>query len=130
MTTGRINQVTTFQRTIVATDEVAFSFRSSSLWSMVRLEPPYSPTSQISSTLHPVTDSNRAHGLQRELPTTGTGSQGRSQQSWRILKWLIANSFSLSASNPQPSPLQAPKVLDLREQVSLARPTPSQVSVT
>jgi hypothetical protein len=40
------------------------------------VKPPYSPVSQISDTFLPVTSSNRDHGLQRELPTTGLVTKG------------------------------------------------------
>ena|SRR3981189_836324 len=96
MTTGRINQVTTF-RPYTPKDathdnhdsEVTFSFGSSSIGRRFScnlrdrsalshtsyLKPttktPCSPVSQISDTFLPVTESNKDHGLQRELPTTG-----------------------------------------------------------
>ena len=40
--------------------------------------------------------SNRDHGLQRELHTTGRASIGFPAQSWRILKWLIATGLAIS----------------------------------
>jgi hypothetical protein len=100
MTTGRINQVTTFRpctpkdATHDSRDsEVTFSFGSSSIgrrfscnlrersalphtsYLKPTTETPYSPVSQISDALLPVACSNRDHGLRRELPTTGHVNQ-------------------------------------------------------
>jgi len=114
MTTGRINQVTTFRpctpksathdshdkslsRSGVSLIGRRFSCNLRELSAISHTsnpkpttKTPYSPVSQISDTLLLVTRSNKDHGLQRELPTTGA----LTQQSWRIPKWLNATRFS------------------------------------
>ena len=97
MTTGRINQVTTFRPYTPRSathdshdNQVAFSFGSSSILVedsiitsnsvlhcclIAHLKPtiktPYSPVSQILDSFLLVTSSNKDHGLRRELPTAG-----------------------------------------------------------
>jgi hypothetical protein len=96
MTTGRINQVTTFrpcipegathdsrnQRGHFLVREFIFSWSIKTIQPLVpecivaiskgqQVKSPCSPISQILDTPLPVAD-NRDHGLQRELPTTGS----------------------------------------------------------
>ena len=120
MTTGRINQVTTFRPCIPEDtthdsndNQVAFSFGSSFKWSRLNCNLRTCSASlrnndseaNSQATLFPdLTNfrhislfhlSDRDHGLQRELPTAGLITKDVAQP-WRIPKWLNATGLAIS----------------------------------